>query len=174
MVVTLMFSTFFSPLAQAQVAEDKNDAITSSTYYSIKTHEIVLNEQEVLSKDSSITNQEIDQVKQILEALTDEEIDEILVQNGYSLETLKIDTDSAHANIVWYVPVIIIGLLVAGALIFSALYFNHKEKMNFVNKCYDHSGYPQIDSRDKAGLNGTTNSGEAAAAGGYTLECRKK
>lgn len=170
----LTFSSLFTPISNAQTIADKNEAIATSTYYSVKKHEILLNEQEALSKNPNLTNQELNQVNKYLKSLSDEDIDEILIENGYSLEEVKIDPSLGHANIVWYVPVIIIGILVTGALIFTAKYFSHKEKMNLIDKCYDNGGYPVVDSRDRSGVNGTTSSAGAKSAGGYKFECRKR
>ena len=178
MIVLIVFavlaSSLFSPVANAQATEDVNEAIAKSTYYSVKDHEIVLNKKEALEKNPSVTKRDIREVEKFLRALTDEDIDQILLDNGYSLEEVKVDSNLAHANIAWFVPVIIIAILAAGALIFTALYFNHKEKTNLINKCYANNGYPVIDSRDKSGVSGTTNSGSAKAANGYKFECRKR
>ncbi|MBA9028843.1 chromosome partitioning protein ParB [Peribacillus huizhouensis] len=174
LVFALIFSSLLTPVTNAQEAERKNEAIANSTYYSVKKHEIVLNEQEALSANPNITKKEINEVNKFLKSLTGEDIDQILVTNGYSLEDVKIDSDLAHANIVWFVPVIIIALLATGALIFTAMYFNHTEKQNLINKCYANGGYPVVDSRDSSGVKGTTNSGAAKAANGYKFECKKK
>ncbi|MFA1739998.1 hypothetical protein [Lysinibacillus fusiformis] len=61
-----------------------------------------------------------------------------------------------NANIVWFVPIVVGAIIVAGGIIFSALYFSHKEKMTLIDKCYANGGYPEIDSKDKAGAKGTT------------------
>ncbi|MGM0876786.1 MAG: chromosome partitioning protein ParB [Bacillota bacterium] len=174
LVFALIFSSLLTPVTNAQALESKNEAIANSTYYSVKNHEIVLNEIEALSSNPNLEMKDFKEVKKFLKSLTDEDIDQILVANGYSLEEVKIDLDLAHANIVWFVPVIIIAILVTGALIFTALYFNHTEKQNLINKCYANKGYPVIDSRDSSGVNGTTNSGAAKAANGYKFECRKR
>lgn len=170
----LALNSLFAPMASAQTVADKDEAISTSTYYSVKKHEIVLNKQEALSKNPNLTNQEIQEVRKVLKSLSSEDIDQILVDNGYSLDEVKIDPELAHANIVWFVPVIIIGILAAGAIIFTAKYFNHKEKTNLINKCYANGGYPVVDSRDSSGIKGTTSSGSASNAGGYKFECKKK
>ena len=69
---------------------------------------------------------------------------------------------------------VVVGIVVAGAIIFAALYFSHKEKLDLNTKCADRKGYAKIDNRDKAGLKGTTSGGEAQKAGGYKFECIKK
>lgn len=175
MIFALVFSGLATPISKSEAAGNSTDAISQSTYYSVKEHKIVLNEQEVLSINPAVETQYIEEVKTRLAALTNEEVDQILLANGFVLEEVKIDTDLAHANIVWYIPVLIgMAILATGALIFTALYFNHKEKTNLINKCYANGGYPVIDSRDKSGVKGTTNSGSAKAANGYKFECRKK
>jgi hypothetical protein len=170
----VVFSNLSTPITNAQYVADKNEAIGTSTYYSIKTQRIALNEQEALKKNPDITQQELIEVNKFLNALSAEEIDEIVLDNGYDVETLKVDPDLGHASAITWVAVVIVGILVVGALIFTALYFNHKQKMNFINKCYANKGYPKVDSRDKGGIKGTTNSGSASAAGGYKMECRKR
>ncbi|WP_052059801.1 hypothetical protein [Lysinibacillus fusiformis] len=174
LILTLVFSAIASPIAQANEVAAKDDAINNSTYYSVKTHEIVLFEEEALSLNPYLENQELNYVKNYLENLSDEEIDEILIQNGYNLDDIKIDTELGHANIVWFVPIVVGAIIVAGGIIFSALYFSHKEKMTLIDKCYANGGYPEIDSKDKAGAKGTTDGGAATKAGGYKFECKKK
>jgi hypothetical protein len=174
MVFALIFGNLLTPVANAQEAASANEAIANSTYYSVKDHEIVLNKKEALDKNPNLAKKDIKEVQKFLKALTDEDIDQILLDNGYSLEEVKIDSDLAHANIVWFVPVIIIAILAAGTLIFTALYFNHTQKQNLINKCYANKGYPVIDSRDSSGVNGTTSSGAAKSANGYKFECKKR
>ncbi|MBK3497204.1 hypothetical protein JFL43_20715 [Viridibacillus sp. YIM B01967] len=174
LIMVLLFSTFFSPITKANELSTKEDAINNSTYYSIKTHEIVLNEKQALDLNPNIEQAELDMVKQAIEKLSDAEIDTLLINNGYDLDEIKIDTDFGHANIAWFVPIIIGIILVVGAIFFSTLYFSHEEKMSLINQCYANNGYPVIDSRDEAGVNGTTDSGSANQAGGYKFECKQR
>lgn len=171
--VILIFSTLVASPTNAQEQISKTDAINSSTYYSIKDNKVVLNEQQALEKNSSLTSHEIQSVKNQLNNLTETEINKILIDNGYDLNEIKLtNTQDGHANWIWLIPVVT-GIVVAGGIIFSAMYFSHKEKMALINKCYSHKGRPVIDSRDKAGAKGTTNSGSASKAGGYKFECKK-
>ncbi len=97
------------------------------------------------------------------------------MDNGYDLEDVKVgDIESAHANIVWFVPVIIAAIVVSGTLIFTGMYFNYKEKQNLVNQCYKHKGTPVIDSRDKSGLKGKPNGGSSSSTKNYKFKCVKK
>jgi len=106
--------------------------------------------------------------------LSPKDIEEIVLDNGYDVGTLNVDPDLGHASAITWVAVVLVAVLITGALIFTALYFSHKQKMNFINRCYNNRGYPKIDSRDKGGVKGTTNSGSASVAGGYKMECRKR
>ena len=55
------------------------------------------------------------------------------------------------------------------------MYFNHQEKMKLIDECgRASSGYPEVESRDSGGVDGTTNAYEAQAAGGYKFKCRKR
>lgn len=175
LVFVLLFSTSLTPLSKAQASGDKNDALANATYYSVKTHEILLNEEEALASNPNLESKEIEGVKSYLAALTSKDIDQILVDNGYDLEDVKVgDIESAHANIVWFVPVIIAAIVVSGTLIFSGMYFSYKEKQNLVNQCYKHKGTPVIDSRDKSGLKGKPNGGSSSSTKNYKFKCVKK
>lgn len=173
-VFALMFSSLSAPVTNAQAMVSKNEAISSATYYSVKKHEVIVNKQEALAANSELSQTDFKEVEKFLKSLSDADIDQILIDNGYSLEEVKIDSDLAHANIVWFVPIAIIAILAAGAIIFTAMYFNHTQKQNLINKCYANKGYPVIDSRDSSGVKGTTNSGAAKAANGYKFECKKR
>lgn len=181
LAMVLVFSSVFSQPAQAKVQVDKVDALADSVYYNAQSEEILLNESEALEKNPNVTQVEIDAVKENLNELSKEQIDSALVDSGYDLDEVKAeDTELAAASaaplaipIAWKVGIAIIGLLGAGALIFTALYFNHQEKQSLIDQCYANDGYPKVDSGDSAGIGGTTDSGEAEANGGYSFECRK-
>lgn len=66
-----------------------------------------------------------------------------------------------------------LGILAGGGLIFYAMYSSHEEKQTLINRCYDKGGNPVVDSRDSAGVEGTTDSGAAKHSGGYRFECQK-
>ncbi|UZM97002.1 hypothetical protein OL548_16930 [Lysinibacillus sp. MHQ-1] len=65
-------------------------------------------------------------------------------------------------------------LLLLVVLSFLPFTFLIKKKMTLIDKCYANGGYPEIDSKDKAGAKGTTDGGAATKAGGYKFECKKK
>ncbi len=44
--------------------------------------------------------------------------------------------------------------------------------MNCMNKCFAQRGNPVIDSRDNAGLDGTTDAMAAQKIGGYSFACK--
>lgn len=60
--------------------------------------------------------------------------------------------------------------LIGSALIFSSIYFNHKEKTELIDKCYEKNGTPSVESADKADVSGTTKSASAKSNGGYKFE----
>ncbi|MBC9874334.1 hypothetical protein [Macrococcoides bohemicum] len=176
MFLSIMFviCNIITPVSNAATIDSKEEALQESTYYSIKDNKIVLNKDEALDNNSNLTRNELNSVEVMYDSFSDKDIDKILVDNGYDLDEVKIDdTDLGHANIVWFVPVIIIGILVAGTLIFSGMYFNYKEKKNLVDKCYSHGGRARIDSRDKNGIKGGVSSATADRIGGYKFDCVK-
>lgn len=174
LVLILALSSALVPYANAQAVASKEEAINSSTYYLPYEDKIILDEEKALSLNNQITAAEIKEIELYLSSLKTKQIDEILIDNGYDLEDVKVDEDVAHANIVWFVPVIIIALLVTGAIIFTGKYLSYKEKKNLVDKCYANKGYPVLDSRDKTGVSGSPKKGVAEGSGGYKFECRKK
>ncbi len=151
--------------------QEKYAALEQSGFYNPETHEILLSE-EIAKSHYDFTDQELADIKNRLANLTDSEVDMILDFNGIDVDEIEAGADTAHANWIWLIPVGI-GIIVAGGIIFSALYFSHQEKMTLINRCYDKGGNPRVSSQDKAGLKGTTNSGEAQQAGGYKFECVK-
>jgi hypothetical protein len=174
LVFVLTVSPALTTFASSNEASSKKEALAHSTYYLPFEDKIVLDVGGAKAKNKKLTKFDIQQVELFLESLSSEDIEQILIDNGYDLNEVKVDdTELAYANIVWYVPVIIIAILISGALIFSAMYFNYKEKQNLVNRCYNVGGRPIIDSRDKTGINGSPDSGEASRIGGYKFECRK-
>lgn len=174
-VFIFSFSTLFSQTAEAQSNVSKKEALAYSVYYSVKDNILVLNEAEALEKNSNITESDIKEVHKFLNSITENGVNNLLEENGYDLKEIKLEnTELAHANIVWFVPIIIIAILATGTLIFTSMYFSYKEKKNLVNKCYKHGGYPQIDSRDHTGISGKTNGGAAKKVGGYEFKCKKK
>lgn len=171
----LSFSTLFSPTAEAQSNFSKKEALAYSVYYSVKDNILVLNEAEALEKNSNITESDIKEINKFLNSMTESDINNILEENGYNLEDVKLEnTELAHANIVWFVPIVLIAILATGAIIFTSMYFSYKEKKNLVDKCYSNQGYPVIDSRDHTGIKGKTDGGAAKKAGGYKFTCKKK
>ena len=58
-------------------------------------------------------------------------------------------------------------------MIHYSMYTTHAEKQNLINQCYQNGGSPVVDSRDSAGVEGTTDSGAAKNEGGYRFECQK-
>lgn len=149
----------------------KYNALEKSGFYNPETHELLLSE-EIAKSYYNFSDEELNEIKDRLASLTDEEINKILEFNGINPNDVEADPNGAHANWFWLIPVGI-GIIVAGGIIFSAMYFSHKEKMTLINRCYDKNGNPKVSSNDKAGLKGKTDSGAAERAGGYKFECVK-
>lgn len=149
--------------------------LAEATYYDAGTDEIRLDERSIDS--SRVTAAEVDAVRLGLETLSDEQIDEVLLDNGMNPDevrhTVEPGTSLRIAPAIIWGGVAILGILAGGGLIFYAMYTSHAEKQNLINRCYDNGGAPVIDSRDSAGVEGTTDSGAAQRAGGYRFECQK-
>lgn len=178
-LATILVSTATTvPLA---IAEDYSPQIhgslvlADSMFYDPSSDKVRLDESRI---DYRRVNQaEIDQVRTGLENLTDQQINQVLADNNYDPATLRKSDDSGASvriapAVIWG-GVAILGILAGGGLIFYAMYTSHEEKQNLINQCYDNGGRPVIDSRDSAGIEGTTNSGAAEQAGGYRFECQK-
>lgn len=160
-----------------EVSGEIDDVISQSVYFVPQTGELSVNEQQVRDAypDVQIEESVFTDVRSQLKALSDDEVDNLLVENGYDPAEVRVADGEATANaapIVWLV-VGGIAALGAGALIFTSMYFSHKEKTELINRCYETGGNPVVDSRDQAGVSGQTKSDEAQADGGYKFECRK-
>lgn len=174
LTIVLAFTVSLNTVSATSVDpdfKDKYNALEKSGFYNPETNKILLSE-ETAKSYYDFSNEELNVIKTHLANLTDKEISNILELNNIDPDAIDANTETAHANWVWLIPVGI-GLILAGGIIFSAMYFSHKEKMTLINKCYDKGGSPKVSSKDKAGLNGTTNSGAAEQAGGYKFECVK-
>jgi len=173
-LASILFSSVLFSSAQATESDTqkKVDAINKSSFYNVETNEIMLSK-DLAKSFYDFSDSELKEIEDKFRNLTQGEIDYILKLSNVDLDEIDVDENVAHANWVWVIPVVA-GIIVAGGIIFSALYFSHKEKQNLINKCYKQKGKPVIDSRDSAGLKGTTKSGSAKKAGGYKFECKKK
>ena len=149
--------------------------LAEAMYFDAGTDEIRLDERSIDS--SRVTEAEVDTVRRGLTQLTDEQIDEVLIDNGMDPDEVRQTVEPGVSlriapAIIWG-GVAILGILAGGGLIFYAMYTSHAEKQNLINRCYDNGGTPVIDSRDSAGIEGTTDSGAAKREGGYRFECQK-
>lgn len=167
-----------APVAQAQEVDSGVQgpaALVEAVYFDSDTDEFRLNEDKI--DHNRVTAEEIDQAESELADLTDDEIDQVITENGHDPEQIREPNTSGITPMV--APVIIwggvalIGILTGGGLIFYAMYTTHAEKQNLIDQCYGNGGTPVIDSRDSSGVEGTTDSGAAKTAGGYRFECQK-
>ncbi|PVE64401.1 hypothetical protein [Priestia megaterium] len=174
LVLMLGLSSILIPTANAQDISSKEDAVNESLFYSPYEDKVIFDKEKALSLNDQLTDGDIKIVESYINNLDSDTIDDILVDNGYDLEDVKVDTDLAHANLIWLVPIAIIGILTAGTILFTSKYLSYKEKKNLVDKCYSHGGYPQIDSKDKSGVNGKPKAGSGSSSGSYSFKCIKK
>lgn len=166
------------PAQTAQNTDDLTSVISNSIYFVPQTGQLTVNELQVRNV---FTGVELDddvfsQARAQLASLDDEEVDRLLIQSGYNPAEVRVENDQATASvapIIW-IAGIAIAALTTGALIWVSKYYSHKEKMRLIDQCYANGGYPEVDSRDKGGVKGTTKSGEARSAGGYNFKCRKR
>lgn len=177
MSVSLVFAMLLSNSASAASLdsdyEAKVDAINKSGFYNPETNKMVVS-RELAKSFYNFSESELDAIQTNADNLTQEQIEYILAISGVDLDNLDININSAHANWLWLIPVIL-GIIVVGGLIFMGLYFNHSEKIYFGTMCMQqYNGSVKLDSRDSAGWSGTTSSAKAEAANGYSLECIKK
>lgn len=170
-----------TPVAHADPAEGVNPqihgvlALAEATYYAPGADEIRLAEDRI--DHSRVTEAEVDQARAGLENLTDDQINQVLVDNGYDPQEIRNSANgpgtSRVAPIIIWGGLALIGVLVGGGLIFHAQYNSHEEKKSLVEECLKHGGQPVLDSKDAAGLEGTTDSVAAQQEGGYRFECQK-
>ena len=84
-------------------------------YYFSVENKIVLDVEAVIEKNDDIQVHDIEQTEQFLENLDETEIDQILINNGYELEEVKVDQELAFANLPFIIPVVIgVGVRVIG------------------------------------------------------------
>lgn len=167
-----------APAAQAQELDPDVQgplALSEAVYYDAGADEFRLNEGKI--DHDRVTAAEVDTAESELADLSDEQIDQVIADNGYDPEQMRQPDNSGIAPriapaVIWG-GVALIGILAGGGLIFYAIYTTHAEKQNLINQCYDNGGTPVIDSRDSAGVEGTTDSGAAKQSGGYRFECQK-
>ncbi|CCE54339.1 MAG: chromosome partitioning protein ParB [Corynebacterium sp.] len=178
LAATLVTAGTVAPAAQAQESDPDVQgpmALAEAVYYDEGADEFRLNEAKI--DHDRVTAAEIDTAESELAGLSDEQIDQVIADNGYDPEQMR-QPDSTQITpqiapaIIWG-GVALIGILTGGGLIFYAMYTSHAEKQNLIDQCYDNGGSPVIDSRDSSGVEGTTDSGAAKHAGGYRFECQK-
>lgn len=167
-----------APVAQAQEIDSDVQspaALVEAVYFDSDADEFRLNEAKI--DHDRVTTEEIDEVESELSDLSDEEIDQVIAENGYDPDQVREPNPSGVtpmiAPAVIWGGVALIGILTGGGLIFYAMYTTHSEKQSLIDQCYDNGGTPVIDSRDSSGVEGTTDSGAAKTAGGYRFECQK-
>ncbi|MDO4928134.1 MAG: chromosome partitioning protein ParB [Corynebacterium sp.] len=149
--------------------------LAETMYFDAATDQIRLDEGRI--DYDRVTEFEVEQVRLGLESLSDEQIDEVLLDNGYDPAEIRQSNQSEFsvraAPVVIWGGAAIIGILTGGGLIFYSQYSSNEEKRNLIDKCHEQGGSPVIDTRDSAGLEGSTDSISAKREGGYRFECQK-
>lgn len=174
----LVTSAAATPVVQASESDVSVQgplSLAEVMYYDSGADEIRLIENQI--DYDRVTKAEVDQIKSGLTDLSDEQIDQVLAENGYDPAEMRQSNNSGTSfriapAVIWG-GVAILGILTGGGLIFYATYTSHEEKQNLVNKCYENGGTPVVDSRDSTGVEGSPDSGAAQKEGGYRFECQK-
>lgn len=151
----------------------KENALSLALFYNTSTGKVFLDESIALS-NYNFEQEELDFVKAYFNNLSVNDTTSLLKSQGldvsiYQNKTKNVIVGRVAPIIIW-AGVAIVGILTAGAVIFTSKYFNYKEKQNLVNKCYNAGGTPKLDTRDRTGVNGKVSSSSSA----YAFECIKK
>lgn len=149
--------------------------LTEAIYYDAEADELRLSEDQI--DYSRVTESEVDQARSGLANLSDDEVNQILDENGYDSEVNRLSDNSGVSfriapAVIWG-GVALLGILTGGGLIFYSTYTTHQEKKELIDKCHENGGNPVIDSRDNTGLEGSPDSFSASKEGGYRFECQK-
>ncbi|MFW7188531.1 MULTISPECIES: hypothetical protein [Lysinibacillus] len=177
LIVTLIVATIFPNFANADEYGRKESVLAESIYYNLATQTLEFDE-EAAQKLYHFTDEELNYYES-LESLSPNEVHHKLLTFGLDMDNYdgtiiyKENEDgevTPYAVIAWLAG---IGLVSFIGYFFWDRYLTHKEKMNYMNKCFAQGGNPIIDSRDDAGLNGQTNATEARKIGGYNFACQK-
>lgn len=150
---------------------DEEEAIASGIFYDPSSRTFILDE-ELVTQNIDISQEVLAGYQEKLNNISSDEAEAAMQSVGADVnqnDSGEVSTQVAPAII--YGGVAAFGLFLGAAVIFSALYFNHQQKMNLIDRCYDEGGTPQVDSADSAGLNGTKNSSASSSANGYEFEC---
>lgn len=174
----LVTSAAATPVAQASESDVNVQgplSLAEVMYYDSDADEIRLIENQI--DYDRVTKAEVEKIKSGLADLSDEQINQVLTENGYDPAEMRQSDNSGVSfriapAVIWG-GVAILGILTGGGLIFYATYTSHEEKQNLVNKCYENGGTPVVDSRDSTGVEGSPDSGAAQKEGGYRFECQK-
>ncbi|MCM0627112.1 hypothetical protein M5J14_21685 [Lysinibacillus sp. OL1_EC] len=177
LILTLIVSTVLPNFAHANELASKESALAESVLYNFNTKKLEFDE-ETAKEKYHFTDEELNYYES-LESLTPKEVNNTLLTLGIDMENYdgdiiyKENEDgeiTPYAVVAWLAG---IGLVSFIGYFFWDRYLTHKEKMNYMNRCFDQGGNPIIDSRDDAGLNGQTNATEARKIGGYNFACEK-
>lgn len=177
LIFTLIISTALPNFAHASELNSKGEALTELILYNFKTKKLEFDDK-IAQEKYNFTNEEINYYE-YLETLTSEEVNTKFLELGIDMENYdgdviyKEDEEgelTKYGVVAWLVG---IGFVSIVGYFFWDRYLTHKEKMNYMNKCFAQGGNPVIDSRDNAGLDGTTDAMAAQKIGGYNFACKR-
>ncbi|MED4889619.1 hypothetical protein MKY88_22665 [Lysinibacillus sp. FSL R7-0073] len=178
LILALIVSTVSPSFVHANEIASKESALAESVLYNFDTKKLEFDE-EAAKEEYNFTDEELNYYESSIESLTPEEVNNKLLTLGIDMENYdgniiyKEDENGevqGFAVIAWLAG---IGFVSFVGYFFWDRYLTHKEKMNYMNKCFAQGGNPIIDSRDKSGLKGQTSAAEAERIGGYNFACEK-
>lgn len=187
LAVMLGFSITLSPTSKVVQAEEQADeeltkedisdlnisekekGILNGVYYDTSIGELIFEEEEG-KEFYDFNSNEISDIENKLAKIPKENIESV-IKNSSDMDS-EPGIQPQIAPLIWG-GIAVVGILVGGGLIFSSMYFSHKEKTQLIDRCYDEGGTPDVESKDSAGVSGKTNSGAAKQNGGYKFECVK-
>ncbi|MFB5660306.1 hypothetical protein [Alteribacillus sp. HJP-4] len=184
LIFAVVFSTFALSAGHAAPAQpnekdmdemmlnERDSALVKATFYNTETGTFELDE-EIAREHYNFSDEALSSIKIAMEDISPEQAEQLMADANIDIYDTE-EEDGASTQVapalIWG-GIAVIGILTGGALIFSSMYFNHQEKTQLIDRCYDEGGNPVVSNQDSAGVNGTTDSGAAERAGGYTFEC---
>lgn len=182
LILSLIVSSASASLAQVQpVGEQeysaKVTAFYESIFYNVNTGELELVE-EIAAEKYSFTKNELAEMNSMVDSVTKEEVDQLIKEHNIDLasyegEVLYNENGDELIQPFAFIYLVGIGLILISAYFFYSRYLDYKEKMTLINRCYDRNGDLVVDSRDKSGVKGKPNEGDAKRVGGYNFACKK-
>lgn len=148
-------------------SEEGLEALDKSVYVNLETRTVHLDKEKALHY-YRFTDEELNQIQQTLDNLTEEEIEQIIIHSTANSDG---GAEPRVASIIVWVSIAILAIFTSIALYFSSKYMTHKEKQTLINRCYDIGGRPVIDSGDTGGLGGAPEKAWWKISNTYTFEC---